>query len=356
MASHRTPHHRTRTTLPPAARRGVIGLTAAVLASLTLSTQGAVADPHPDRLRLIEVRERVDALYRQAGTATQRYHAAKERTEAQRRKAERLLDAVAERTAELNDARRTLGNLAAARYRGGDLSGTAALLLSQDPKGFFDQRHLLGRMTAQQQRAVTEFRAQRREATRQRARATRKLAELRASQRQLSQRKRQVEAKLAEARKLLDKLTEKERRRLAELERQRRAEARRRAEEQGSGDFVAPGSRAERAIAFAREQLGKPYVWGATGPESFDCSGLTQAAWADAGVRLPRTTWDQVKVGTRVARSQLRPGDLVFFYDDISHVGLYIGDGQMIHAPKPGAYVRVEAVDYMPYHSAVRPG
>ncbi|GHC69846.1 hypothetical protein GCM10010349_44970 [Streptomyces flavofungini] len=108
-------------------------------------------------------------------------------------------------------------------------------------------------------------------------------------------------------------------------------------------------------IAFAEKQMGKPYVWGATGPGSYDCSGLTQAAWKTAGISLPRTTWDQVKVGTTVPTSKAKPGDLVFFYDDISHVGIYIGDGKMIHAPKPGANVRVESIYYMPIHSVVRP-
>ena len=79
-------------------------------------------------------------------------------------------------------------------------------------------------------------------------------------------------------------------------------------------------------------------------------------AWKTAGVTLPRTTLDQVNVGAKVAKSQMKPGDLVFFYDDISHVGIYIGNGQMIHAPKPGADVRYESIDNMPFHSANRPG
>jgi cell wall-associated NlpC family hydrolase len=114
-------------------------------------------------------------------------------------------------------------------------------------------------------------------------------------------------------------------------------------------------SKAAKALAFARAQTGKPYVWGASGPGSYDCSGLTQAAWKAAGVTLPRTTWDQVETGTTVSVDNAQPGDLVFFYDDISHVGIYLGDGMMIHAPKPGAYVREESIYYMPIHSVVRP-
>ncbi|MFG3252265.1 C40 family peptidase [Streptomyces sp. NPDC048172] len=114
--------------------------------------------------------------------------------------------------------------------------------------------------------------------------------------------------------------------------------------------------RAARAVAFARQALGKPYVWGATGPSGFDCSGLTLAAWKAAGVTLPRTTYTQINAGKRVARSALRPGDLVFFYSSRSHVGLYIGGGRMIHAPRPGASVRVAPIDQMPFAGATRPG
>jgi cell wall-associated NlpC family hydrolase len=118
---------------------------------------------------------------------------------------------------------------------------------------------------------------------------------------------------------------------------------------------AAPSSRAARAVAFAYRAIGLPYVWGATGPHSYDCSGLTQAAWKSAGVALPRTTYTQINAGTRVPESQLQPGDLVFFYSGISHVGLYIGNGQMIHAPHPGAPVRIAPISEMPFAGASRP-
>ncbi|MFD9394630.1 NlpC/P60 family protein [Streptomyces sp. NPDC060000] len=124
-----------------------------------------------------------------------------------------------------------------------------------------------------------------------------------------------------------------------------------------SGD-LSYATKAEKALAFARAQIGKPYVWGAMGPDSYDCSGLTQAAWKAAGVTLPRTSYDQVNAGTTVSLADARPGDLVFFYADFSHVGVYIGNGMMIHAPKPGAYVREESVLYdgeSGIHSVLRP-
>ncbi|WP_251094592.1 NlpC/P60 family protein [Streptomyces sp. Caat 7-52] len=118
-------------------------------------------------------------------------------------------------------------------------------------------------------------------------------------------------------------------------------------------------SKARKAIAFARAQLGKPCLSGTAGPGSYDCSGLVQAAWKSAGVVLPRTAREQAATGTPVPPDQIRPGDLVFFHDDVSHVGICTGDGMMIHAPRPGAYVREESVfgaGEAAVHSVVRPG
>jgi cell wall-associated NlpC family hydrolase len=108
------------------------------------------------------------------------------------------------------------------------------------------------------------------------------------------------------------------------------------------------------AVAYAYGKLGSPYVWGATGPHAFDCSGLVQAAYRAAGLSLPRTSYAQINAGRRVSRSELRPGDLVFFYPGISHVGIYVGGGRMIHAPNPSAPVRVAPIDQMPFAGATR--
>ncbi|WP_159943261.1 MULTISPECIES: C40 family peptidase [unclassified Nocardiopsis] len=103
------------------------------------------------------------------------------------------------------------------------------------------------------------------------------------------------------------------------------------------GGAVAASGDVQAVLDFARAQIGKPYVWGGTGPDSYDCSGLTQAAWARAGVSLPRTTYDQVNAGTRIPRDQVQPGDLLFFYSESSpsHVGIYSGNGNMIHGSNP---------------------
>jgi cell wall-associated NlpC family hydrolase len=112
-----------------------------------------------------------------------------------------------------------------------------------------------------------------------------------------------------------------------------------------------------KVLAFARTQLGKPYQYGATGPKAYDCSGLTGAAWRAAGVSLPRTSQQQFAVGQKVAEADLRPGDLVFFYGDKpTHVALYVGDGQIIHAPRPGKTVEYSKLAFMPFSGARRPG
>jgi cell wall-associated NlpC family hydrolase len=116
------------------------------------------------------------------------------------------------------------------------------------------------------------------------------------------------------------------------------------------------GGRGVRALAFARAQLGKPYRFASAGPNSYDCSGLTYAAWKSVGVSLPRSSRSQYGVGSYVSKSNLQLGDLVFFYSPISHVALYAGNGTVIHAPHPGASVEYIKMSYMPYAGAKRPG
>jgi len=108
--------------------------------------------------------------------------------------------------------------------------------------------------------------------------------------------------------------------------------------------MVAPQlNAADRAVAFAVAQVGKPYLWGATGPAAYDCSGLTQASWQAAGVAIPRTTYQQVRIGQAVAYSQAAPGDLIFPFADLSHVVMYLGNGQVVQAPQTGETVNIVA-------------
>ncbi|MFF3987652.1 NlpC/P60 family protein [Streptomyces sp. NPDC001797] len=388
MASHRKSR-------PSGARAAGIrtpALATAALTSMALFSQSAEAAPAEDgKPSLEEVEKKVDALYRQAESATEKYNAAKERTGRQRKQVDTLLDDVARRTERLNKAREELGSFAAAQYRtGASVPDTATFLLADSPQGYFDQDQLMSRLTSRQKGAVDDYVTQQSATMKKRQEATRSLEALTGTQDDLKAAKTTVQTKLASARELLSQLTAAEKARLAAIEKRQQEEAARKAAElakqqaaaadraasssaassasggsasgSGSGSDSGPDSayatKAAKAIAFARAQIGKPYVWGATGPGSYDCSGLSQAAWKAAGVSLPRTTYDQVNAGTTVSLADALPGDLVFFYDDVSHVGIYIGNGMMIHAPKPGAYVREESIYYggeSIIHSVVRP-
>ena len=111
------------------------------------------------------------------------------------------------------------------------------------------------------------------------------------------------------------------------------------------------------AVQTARAQIGDPYVWGASGPDAFDCSGLTSYAWKAAGVILPRISREQYAAGVKVARSALLPGDLVYFGSPIYHVAIYIGNNMMISAPQPGDVVKYQSLDaFTDYAGATRPG
>ncbi|PNG20610.1 C40 family peptidase [Streptomyces cahuitamycinicus] len=391
MASHR----KSRPTGTRVAGIRTPALATAALTSVALLSQSANAAPEADdKPSLEEVEKKVDDLYRQAGSATEKYNAAKEKTAKERKRADALIDDVAKRTQKLNEAREQLGSFASAQYRTGAAApDTATFLLADTPQDYFDQTQLMDRMTGRQKVAVDDYVTQQSETMKKRQEATESLETLTESQGALKTAKATVQRKLADARELMSKLTAEEKARLAAIAKEKREEAARKADElarqqaaqqqaqdeaarqqdsgssssgsagSGSSSATAPAdssyaTKADKALAFARAQIGKPYVWGAVGPGSYDCSGLTQAAWKAAGVTLPRTTYDQVNAGTTVPLSQARPGDLVFFYDDVTHVGIYIGNGMMIHAPKPGTYVREESVYYdgeSAIHSVVRP-
>ncbi|QCD57773.1 C40 family peptidase [Streptomyces hawaiiensis] len=389
MASHR----KSRPTGTRVAGIRTPALATAALTSVALLSQSANAAPEADdKPSLEEVEKKVDDLYRQAESATDKYNAAKEKTAKQRKRADTLIDDVAQRTQKLNEAREQLGSFASAQYRTGAAApDTATFLLADTPQDYFDQTQLMDRMTGRQKVAVDDYVTQQSETMEKRQEATESLETLTESQGDLKTAKATVQRKLADARELMSKLTAEEKARLAAIEKEKREEAARKADElarqqtaqqqardeaaqqqdsspsgssgTGSSSPAPPAdssyaTKADKALTFARAQIGKPYVWGAVGPGSYDCSGLTQAAWKAAGVTLPRTTYDQVNAGATVPLSQAQPGDLVFFYDDVTHVGVYIGNGMMIHAPKPGTYVREESIYYdgeSAIHSVVRP-
>jgi cell wall-associated NlpC family hydrolase len=325
-------------------------------------TETSTAEP---RLTPAQAQARVDRLYEEAETATEAYNGARERADTARAAIEHLQDELARKTGRVNATRDRLGTIATAQYRSGGIDPAVQLALDSTPAEYLQRAQFIDQLGNRASAALRTLAAQRRELIQVRHEADVELATLRGAQDELRTHKRTVEDKLKAAQAILDRLTAAERAAVEASTSPLTSRAARGVSGGGrtalsggsraDGDVPAPSARAAQAVSFAYGALGLPYVWGATGPSSYDCSGLTQAAWRSAGVSLPRTTYTQINAGTRVTRSQLQPGDLVFFYSGISHVGLYIGNGQMIHAPHPGAPVRIAPIDEMPFAGATRP-
>lgn len=353
VAAHRRPRQRP---LSGGTARTAVTLALAGAATATCFDGVGQAAPQPAPT---QVRARVDQLYREAETAIQKYDGAKEKADAAERRLRTLGDEAARTQAKLNAARETLGSIAAAQYREGGVDPTVRLMLADDPRHYLENAEFAERAGARQVAAVAGIRSQRRKIERLRGAARVELTSLKSRQAELWRHKKTITTKLDAARRLLTRLTPHQRAEATGQDTNASAASRMPAAPSarplGHPDAVAaPTSRAAAAVAYAYQKLGSPYVWGATGPHAFDCSGLALAAYRAAGVSLPRTTYAQINAGRRVSRSELLPGDLVFFYSGISHVGIYVGDGRMIHAPNPSAPVRLAPVDQMPFAGATR--
>ncbi|MCH0541656.1 C40 family peptidase [Streptomyces sp. MUM 203J] len=341
MASHRRPKQ------PSRAR--VTVLTATAAAAVALTSQSASAAPQPTKE---EVKAKVDKLHHEAEVATEQYNQAEERREKLQGEISALQDKVARGQEEVNTLRDGIGSVAAAQYRGGGIDPALQLLLSSNPDDYLDRASAVDQLTAKQAETLESIQEKQRTLAQQRAEATAKLADLEDVRKTLGDKKEKYQGKLAEAQKLLNTLTAEERRKMQEEEQRKAREAQERASRATSesrpdlGDEAPASNRGAAALSAAATQVGKPYVSGAEGPNSYDCSGLTQWAYRQAGVSLTRTTYTQQNDGVKIGRSQLKPGDLVFF-NNLAHVGLYAGNNTVLHAPKPGAYVRYESMNYL---------
>ncbi|MEV4436833.1 NlpC/P60 family protein [Streptomyces sp. NPDC049555] len=357
MASHRriAPSGRV-----PGMRVSVLSAAVATAAA-ALSAAPATATPGDgaeDVKPAGTVRAQLDRLYEQAERATEKFNAAGERADALREQVERATDRVARGQEQVNRMRGTLGMMATAQYRSGAVDPALELLLSCDPDGYLDKASTLDRVTGRQAEQLHALLAAQRTLRQQRQEAARTLAELEDTRRAVDAHKREVESRLSAARRLLDTLPDAER---AQYARSSRSEERPagplHAAAPALPDLSSLGGSGRGALAAmaVRQAVGLPYAWGANGPTAFDCSGLMQWAYGRAGVGLPRTSQAQRHAGRHVSLSEARPGDLVIYRDDASHVGMYVGGGQVVHAPYPGARVRYDRADMMPISSVTRP-
>ncbi|MFF2773432.1 C40 family peptidase [Streptomyces sp. NPDC058052] len=300
---------------------------------------------------------RLRTLYREAEEATERFNAAEEALRLQNADTRRVTADLESARASLADGRAEAGRLAREQYQGRTgYSSPLRLLFAQDPQSALDARHLMDRTARDRASAVPRLRATERRAAALAA-ASRTVLD---RQRKLAARQRarrdDVRKKLAEVEGLLASLSPEQLARVTELERTQTAGAQRELLGSGVLDLALTPSRAgAEALRFAVGQLGKPYVWGAEGPDSYDCSGLTQRAWAAAGRPIPRTSQEQWAELPRVTLGELRPGDLVVYFPGATHVALYLGEGLVVQAPRPGGRVKVSPLAANPLLGAVRP-
>ncbi|WP_046732036.1 C40 family peptidase [Streptomyces humi] len=326
------------------------------------ATPGASASPSPSVTLppdkdLEAVRQKLDDLYHDAAVATDAYNAAEEAARKQSAQIVQLAKKIVQGQRKLDRLKQRAGRAAAAQYRTGGLPDSAQLVLSDNPSQFLDGA---GRVLQGQRAAkglIRELTQTQQDLKQYAADAAGQWNKLEAGRKAKAAAKKKITERIAAAEELQSKLEKKQKKRLAELEREAAYQAQTAWLDTGIlGEIHGKASAAGRqAIAFATAQIGKPYVWGAEGPDSYDCSGLTSQAWASAGKPIPRTSQEQWKQLKHVDVKDMRPGDLIIYFDDASHVALYIGDGAIIQAPRPGRTVSIGGAGAMPILGVVRP-
>jgi len=316
----------------------------------------AVADPSSsDKMaQAARVKAQVEALDTRLEYAAERYNAAREKHDnlvSEQKKAKKRVEKAEKRIGELQTH---LNTRATGMYRSGQLGAMEVLLGAKDFEQFAATWDVLKNLNQADASATSEMKGVRDEAKAAHAEVSAK-EKLAAKQLAImTSNKKQVEAQLAERESKLVGI-EAEVRILQAREEAARAAASR--SYSGDGGNFPPPQRAPRSqiVSVAKKYLGARYVWGATGPNTFDCSGFTSYVYRQVGVSLPRVSRDQINAGERVSRKDLAPGDLVFFGSPIHHVGMYIGGGMMIHAPNSGDVVKISPAFRSNYVGACRP-
>jgi cell wall-associated NlpC family hydrolase len=321
-------------------------------------TTAPTLTPPPSHSKDLEaIREKLDTLYHDAAVATDAYNAAEEKAKKQSAELVALAKKIVKGREKLDELKDRAGRAASSQYRSGGLPDEAHLLLSDDPSDFLDgagrviqgqraTQGLLGEMTRTQQ-DLEQYAKD----------ASAQWQKLETNRKAKAEAQKKIEKQIAAAEKLESELEKEEKERLAQLQEQAAQQAQTAWLDTGILDEIKGKGTAQgqRAVQYATAQIGKPYEWGAEGPASFDCSGLTSQAWADAGLAIPRTSQEQWRQLKRVAVKDMRPGDLIIYFDDASHVALYVGDGAIIHAPRPGRTITLAGAGSMPILGVVRP-
>ncbi|GAB3447225.1 C40 family peptidase [Streptomonospora sediminis] len=309
------------------ARRIATGIGVVAAGSLIVPTGVANAEPSQE-----DVEAKIGELQEEADSIVQKYNKAKEDYEAAKEKADDLEEEVGDEQERYDKLRDEVADFASAAYQGQDLDSPSNIINVENPEELLAQSSDVGYLSKAQKDQLDEFGESSERLFRLKDEADSALQEAKDKKDEIEEKKEKVEAKLEEQEELLAEFPDSD----------PTADGSQSGDSAGGGSYNGPASGdAHAALDFAYAQVGKPYVYGATGPDSYDCSGLVMRAWGAAGVSLPRTTYGQAESGQRVTRDQLQPGDIVFFFGGLGHDGLYVGNNQMVHAPSSGKNVEV---------------
>jgi cell wall-associated NlpC family hydrolase len=339
-------------------RTAMLGLVSVALAALFVvpTSLPAAADPP---VTVNEAKDQIARLRTDAAAIDQQYAGVKEQIKQGKAQLKLKQSDVTAQTEKVSRMKLQVGQVALAQFQNRSLDTAAQLFVTADTEGFLSQISTVQKVSENQNSVLQDYQQAQANLAALEHSAETDLAALTEKEKQLKSLTAASDKKLAEANRVLAKLTGDQRRKIANANQRAaaRANAAGAATSRDAARTPVSGSgKGAKALAFARAQLGEPYVRNGAGPNGWDCSGLTMKAWGSVGVSLPHSAGQQYNRGRPVARSALQLGDLVFFYSGISHVGIYAGNGRVIHAPHPGASVEYIKISYMPYQGARRPG
>ncbi|MEV8016397.1 NlpC/P60 family protein [Streptomyces sp. NPDC086554] len=338
--------------------------TGTAVGALLATTSPVYAVPGPDgtgERPVAELLTDLQDIYQKAEEATETYNATSEKLKKQRAEVTRLNRGLTKARASVRDSRGDAGRFARQQYQGTgttEFSPYVRLLLARNPQQALDQGHVIGRVAAERAATVKRLAGGEKKAADLAATAKRAFGTQVALAARQKKARDTVRGQLKEVEELLASLTPEQLAELARAEESDTAEAQRELLASGAlsgASATAPSRRGNSALDYAVRQIGKPYKWGAEGPKSYDCSGLTSEAWAAAGKEIPRTSQEQWAELPHIPLRKLRPGDLIVYFPKATHVAMYLGDGMIVQAPRPGSKVKVSPIASNPILGAVRP-
>ena len=336
-------------------RTVTLGFTSAALTALFVfpASLPAAADPP---LTTAEARAVIEQLETDAAAIDQQYAGVKEEIKQGNAQLKLKQADVKTQTDKVTQLRLQVGQAALAQFQNRSLDTAAQLFVTPDTDRFLSQISTVQKVSENQNSALQDYQQAQANLAALEHSAETDLVTLAEKEKQLKSLTEASDKKIAEAKKVLAKLTASQRQEISAAEKRESARSNAEASRGSARGSISGSGRGAQALAYARAQLGEPYVRNGDGPSSWDCSGLTMMAWGSVGVSLPHSASQQYSRGSVVSKGDLQLGDLVFFYSDIHHVALYAGNGQVIHAPRPGKSVEYIKMSYMPYAGARRPG